>query len=54
MAEVASFEAVTGKGVTGVLEGKCAGIGNEALMLSLGVAATDLQALDDSRRCSAS
>ncbi len=44
VAEVSSFEAVTGKGVTGVLDGKCAGIGNEALMLSLGVAASDLQA----------
>ena len=43
VAEVASFEAVTGKGVTGVLDGKHAGIGNEGLVLSLGVAASDLQ-----------
>ena len=42
--EVSSFNAVTGKGVTGVLDGKCAGIGNEALILSLGVAASDLHA----------
>jgi P-type Cu+ transporter len=38
--EVASFEAVTGKGVTGSLDGKRVGIGNEGLVLSLGVAAT--------------
>jgi Cu+-exporting ATPase len=44
VAEVSSFEAVTGKGVTGVLDGKRAGIGNEAVVLSLGVAATDLEA----------
>src|SRR6202044_3735470 len=43
VAEGAGFEAVTGKGVTGVLEGKHAGIGNEGLVLSLGVAASDLQ-----------
>ncbi len=43
-AEVASFDAVTGKGVTGVLDGKHAGIGNEALVLSLGVAASELRA----------
>jgi Cu+-exporting ATPase len=42
-AEVSSFEAVTGKGATGSLDGKRVGIGNEALVLSLGVAATELE-----------
>jgi Cu+-exporting ATPase len=44
VAEVSSFEAVTGEGVTGVLDGKHAGIGNEGLVLSLGVAASELRA----------
>ena len=43
-AEVSSFDAVTGKGVTGVLDGKHAGIGNEALVLAIGVAASELRA----------
>jgi Cu+-exporting ATPase len=42
--EVSSFEAVTGKGAIGSLEGKHVGIGNEGLIVSLGVAASDLQA----------
>jgi P-type Cu+ transporter len=43
VAEVSSFEAVTGKGVTGSLDGKRVGIGNEGLVLSLGVAASGLE-----------
>ena len=42
-AEVSSFEAVTGMGVIGLLEGRRVGIGNEGLVLSLGVAASDLE-----------
>ncbi len=38
--EVTGFEAVTGKGVTGLVEGKKAGIGSEALLLELGFAAS--------------
>jgi P-type Cu+ transporter len=43
VAEVSSFEAVTGRGVTGSLDDKRVGIGNEGLVLSLGVAASDVE-----------
>ena len=42
-ADVADFEAVTGKGATGALDGRRVGIGNEGLVLSLGVADAGLQ-----------
>ena len=39
--EAEEFEAVTGMGVVGVVDGKRSGFGNEALLAKLGVAATD-------------
>ncbi|MEJ8474628.1 heavy metal translocating P-type ATPase [Roseibium algae] len=41
-AAVEDFEAITGKGVTGILDGKAIGLGNGRLMIDLGV---DLSAL---------
>ncbi len=41
--EAASFEAVTGRGVTGVVDGKKAGIGSEGLLLDLGVAPSEAE-----------
>ena len=44
LVEAASFEAVTGRGVTGVVDGKKAGIGSEGLLLlELGVAPSEAE-----------
>ncbi|WP_213806395.1 heavy metal translocating P-type ATPase [Granulicella sp. dw_53] len=42
-AEVARFEAMTGKGVTGEIDGRRAGIGSEGLLADLGVTSPDLE-----------
>ena len=42
LAEVAGFEAVTGKGVRGTVDGKAVGIGNLQLVQDLGL---DVEAL---------
>jgi Cu+-exporting ATPase len=47
---VADFQSVTGKGVTGTLQGKQIGIGNAALMLDLGACYEALQELAESLR----
>ena len=39
LAEARDFEAVTGKGVTGVVEGRAVALGNAALLADLGLAA---------------
>ncbi|HTT08304.1 MAG TPA: copper-translocating P-type ATPase [Gammaproteobacteria bacterium] len=43
-ADVADFQSVTGKGVTGATGGKKAGIGNNKLLESLGIASPELEA----------
>lgn len=42
--DAANFEAVTGKGVSGTVEGRPAAIGNAAMMAELGVAVAEAQA----------
>jgi P-type Cu+ transporter len=44
LSEAEGFEAVTGKGVTGVVEGHALAVGNEALMRDYAIAATSLRA----------
>jgi Cu+-exporting ATPase len=46
-AEVSGFESVTGKGVTGTVEGRRVALGNRALMEDLGVGLGDLPAVAD-------
>ncbi|MGI9169758.1 MAG: heavy metal translocating P-type ATPase [Caulobacteraceae bacterium] len=48
--EVADFDSVTGKGVTGVVGSRAAAIGNAALMAGLGVALGDLAARAEALR----
>jgi Cu+-exporting ATPase len=45
LATAADFQSITGKGVTGVIDGKKIALGNKALLLSLNVAPTELEAL---------
>jgi len=47
---VAEFQSITGKGVTGTLQGKRVGIGNAALMKDLGTSAEPLQERAESLR----
>jgi Cu+-exporting ATPase len=49
-AEVSGFESVTGKGVTGTVEGRKVTLGNRALMENLGVGLGDLPAIADEMR----
>ncbi len=50
MAAVADFQSVTGKGVTGTLQGKRIGVGNLALMQDLGASSEALQERAESLR----
>ncbi len=43
LTDVADFQSLTGKGVTGVINGKKVGIGNSRLLQSLGIGATELE-----------
>lgn len=47
---VTEFDAVTGKGVTGVVEGRMAALGNQALMTQLGLSTASLEAVADRLR----
>ena len=50
MAEASDFEAVTGKGVTGVVDGRKVALGNRALVEHLGLDGGNLAATADTRR----
>jgi Cu+-exporting ATPase len=50
MAEATDFEAVTGKGVTGQVDGKAVALGNLALITDLGLDGGDLTAKANARR----
>jgi P-type Cu+ transporter len=47
---VTNFRAVTGKGITGVVDGKSVGVGNEGLMTSLGAHESELDARAEALR----
>ena len=49
LGEARDFEAVTGKGVTGVVEGRAVALGNAALLAELGLAAAGSEAADARR-----
>ncbi len=49
-ATIENFQSVTGKGVTGAVEGRVIALGNIALLLELGIAAGDLSARADTLR----
>ncbi len=44
LVETKDFQSVTGKGVTGIVDGKKVALGNAALLLSLGIGADELEA----------
>lgn len=50
MADAADFEAITGKGVKGVVDGKAVALGNLAMIRELGLEAGDLTAKANARR----
>jgi Cu+-exporting ATPase len=49
LGDVESFTSVTGKGVTGVIDGRAIAVGNEALMRDWGIDVTPLEAWTDER-----
>ena len=50
LAAAEQFQSITGKGVTGRVEGREIALGNKALLTDLGVSTTDLEAAADERR----